>query len=298
MTAVRRPAVVCNPASVEDIDLLAKQIRTRCSALGAADPLWYETTPEDLGAGQSRQALAAGADLVLACGGDGTVAACAGILAGTGVPLALVPVGTGNLLARNVAVPLDPEAALDVAFGPHRRHLDVLESADHRFVVMAGLGFDAALIRDTDDEVKARIGWPAYLAGAARAVRRTPPASYTITVDDGPALQRRALGVLVGNVGRLQAGLRVLPDAKPDDGVIDVGVLEPRRWRDWPVLALRILARRPDSGPQAEILRGRQVQISCDQEVPLEYDGDHVGQTRALRVHVLNEALVLCVPPS
>jgi len=298
MSSVRKPAVVCNPATVGDVERLAKEIRSRCSAVGAADPLWFETTPDDPGAGQARQALEADADLVLVCGGDGTVAACARTLAGTDVAMALVPAGTGNLLARNLAVPLDLESALDAAFAPDRRRIDVLESDDHHFLVMAGLGFDAALIRDTDEDAKARIGWPAYLAGAARAIRRTPSVGFTITVDGAPALRRKALGVLVGNVGRLEGGLLVLPDAKPDDGVIDIGVLAPRTWHDWPVLLLRILVRRPDSGPQAEILRGRRVEISCDREVPLEYDGDYAGDASVLSVHVLAGALVLCAPPS
>jgi len=298
MSPVRRPAVVCNPAAVDDVELLAKQIRSRCPGAGAADPLWFETTPEDPGAGQTREALAAGADLVLACGGDGTVAACASVLANTDVALALVPVGTGNLLARNLDVPLDLEAALDVAFGTDRRSIDVLEAGDQRFVVMAGLGFDAALIRQTSDEAKARMGWLAYVSGAARAVRRTPRARYTITVDDAPAVHRQAIGVLVGNVGRLQGGLLVLPDAQPDDGVIDVGVLEPRHWYDWPTLVARILVRRPASGPQAEILRGRRIEISCDRSVPVEFDGEDAGDATAMSVHVLAGAIVLCGAPS
>ena len=298
MSPVRRPAVICNPAAVEDVERLAKEIQARCEAAGAADPLWLETTPEDPGGGQTRQALASGADLVLVCGGDGTVAACAGAMAGSDVALALVPVGTGNLLARNLGVPLELDAALAVAFGPDRRRLDVLESDEHRFVVMAGLGFDAALIRETDEDAKARIGWLAYVAGAARAIRRTPRAQFTITVDGAPAMSRQARGVLVGNVGQLQAGMRVLPGAKPDDGMLDVGVLTPRTWHDWPVLLLRILARRPDAGPQAEIVRGRRVEITCDRTVPLEYDGDDSGDASALRVRVLAGAIVLCGPPS
>jgi len=294
MSNVCRPAVVCNPASVDDVELLAKQVRARCSAAGAAEPLWYETTPDELGGAQTRQALDAGADLVLACGGDGTVAACAGALAGTDVALGLIPAGTGNLLARNLDVPLDVDAALDIAFGPKRRRIDVLESGERRFVVMAGLGFDAALIRETGDEAKAKMGWLAYVGGAARAMRHTPRAHFTITVDDAPAVRREALGVLIGNVGRLQGGLLVLPDAQPDDGVIDVGVLEPRAWYDWPVLLARILARRPDSGPQADVLRGRRVEISCDRSVPTEFDGDDAGDATEMSVRVLAGALVLC----
>jgi diacylglycerol kinase family enzyme len=289
-----RPAVVCNPSVVDDIDQLRKAIGARC----AVDPLWFETTPEDPGAGQVRQAVDAGADLVVVCGGDGTVAACAGALAGTDVALALLPVGTGNLLARNLNLPLEIEPALDVAFGPDRRQLDVLEAGERRFVVMAGLGFDAALIRDTDDSAKAKSGWVAYLAGAGRAMRRTPDVEFTITVDGAAAVRRRALGVLVGNVGQVQGGLRLLPDARPDDGVIDVGVLMPRTWRDWPVLLLHILRGRPDAGRQAEILCGRHVQIVVDQAVPTQYDGEYAGEARGMTVHALTRAITVCVPPS
>jgi diacylglycerol kinase family enzyme len=288
------PAVVCNPSVVDDIDQLRKAISARC----AADPLWFETTPEDPGAGQVRQALDAGADLVLVCGGDGTVAACAGALAGTDVPLALVPLGTGNLLARNLDLPLEIELALDVAFGPGRRQLDVLEAGEQRFVVMAGLGFDAALIRDTDDSSKSKAGWLAYLGGAVRAVRRTPSARFTIAVDGAAAVRRRALGVLVGNVGQVQGGLRLLPGAQPDDGVIDVGVLMPRTWRDWPVLLLRILRGRPDGGRQAEILRGRHVEINVDRMVPTQYDGEYAGEAAQMSVRALSRAITVCVPPS
>lgn len=288
------PAVVCNPSVVDDIDQLRKAISARC----AVDPIWLETTPEDPGAGQVHQALEAGADLVLVCGGDGTVAACAGALAGTGAALALVPVGTGNLLARNLDLPLEIEPALDIAFGPGRRQLDVLEAGRHRFVVMAGLGFDAALIRDTDDRAKAKAGWAAYLAGAVRALRRTPHVRFTISVDGGAAVRRPALGVLVGNVGQVQGGLRLLPDAQPDDGIIDVGVLMPRTWRDWPVLLLHIVRGRPDSGRQAEILRGGQIEITAERAVPTQYDGEYAGEATRMTVRALPRAITVCVPGS
>jgi diacylglycerol kinase family enzyme len=288
-----RPAAVCNPSVVDDIDQLRKAISARC----ATDLLWFETTPEDPGGGQIRQALDAGADLVLVCGGDGTVAVCAGALAGKDVALALVPVGTGNLLARNLDLPLEIEPALDIAFGPGRRQLDVLEAGDRRFVVMAGLGFDAALIRDTDDDSKSKAGWLAYLAGAARAVRGTPSVQFTIAVDGAAAVRRRALGVLVGNVGQVQGGLRLLPGAQPDDGVIDIGVLMPRTWQDWLVLLLRILLGRPDAGRQAEILRGRQVSITVDRMVPTQYDGDYAGEAAQMSVRVLSRAITVCDSP-
>jgi YegS/Rv2252/BmrU family lipid kinase len=287
-------AAVLNPAKIEDLAALKALITEHC---GDERPSWFETTPEDTGAGQTAAAIAAGARLVLVCGGDGTVAACAGALAGTEVAMAIVPVGTGNLLARNLGIPLELGDALKVAFGADERVIDVLEAAEQRFVVMAGLGFDAALIRDTDEKLKLRIGWLAYLGGLARALRRSPRARFTITVDEGLPLSTDAIGVLVGNVGQLEAGITLMPDASPDDGRLDVIVLAPRTIGDWPALVWRILRRRPDAGRQADILRGKRVVISSAVAMPIEFDGDFRGEATELRVEVLPAALVLrCLP--
>jgi diacylglycerol kinase family enzyme len=287
---VSRVAAVLNPVKIEDLPALKAAITAHC---GGAEPDWYETTESDTGAGQARAAVGAGAELVLVCGGDGTVAACAGALAGTGVAMALVPVGTGNLLARNLGIPLEVSEALDVAFGSDQRVIDVLESGEQRFVVMAGLGFDAALMRDTDEELKDRIGWLAYVGGMAKALRRTPRARFTVTLDDAAPETSEAIGVLVGNVGQLEAGITLMPEASPDDGQLDVLVLKPRTARDWPALVWRILRHRPDSGRQADIRRGKVVHICSPTEVPVEFDGDFRGAATELRVEVLPSALVL-----
>lgn len=288
-------AAVLNPSKIDDLAALKEAITKHC---GNETPLWLETTEADTGAGQAAEAVAAGARLVLVCGGDGTVAACAGALAGTEVAMAVVPVGTGNLLARNLGIPLELAAALKVAFGPDEWVIDVLQADDRRFVVMAGLGFDAALIRDTDEKLKARFGWVAYIGGMARALRRSPHAVFTVTIDDGPPLSSEAVGVLVGNVGQLQAGITLMPDARPDDGQLDVLVIAPRTLRDWPSLAWRILRHRTDSAPQAEISRGKRVLIESVVGVPVEFDGDFTGEATKLRVEVLPGALTMrCVRP-
>jgi diacylglycerol kinase family enzyme len=289
-----RIAAVLNPAKIEDLPALKAAIIQHC---GGEQPQWLETTEEDPGAGQSAAAVADGAQLVLVCGGDGTVAACAGALAGTKVAMAVVPVGTGNLLARNLGIPLELPAALEVAFGSEQRFIDVLEAEEQRFVVMAGLGFDAALIRDTDEDLKRRVGWLAYIGGLARALRRSPRARFTITMDDALPVTMVAVGVLVGNVGQLEAGITLMPEASPDDGQLDLIVLAPRNIGDWPALAWRILRRRPDSGRQADILRGKRVRIESEVEVPMEFDGDFRGHATELRVEVLAAALLMRCPP-
>lgn len=286
-----RLAIVCNPTTVGDPD----ELRTELKRHAAMSELsWLETTGEDSGAGQTRQAVDAGAELVLVCGGDGTVTACAGVLAGTGVPMALVPTGTGNLLARNLRLPLDVPTALERALGASRRTIDLLEADGRRFAVMAGLGIDAALIRDTGEQAKKRHGWAAYVVGGLRALRNTPRAWYEVRVGQCPPCRVRALGVLVGNVGELQGGMAVLPDADPTDGLLDVIVLAPRGWGDVLVLAWRILRGCPNDGPQALILRGRRVEIRSDRAVPVQFDGDYAGEQDALTVTVLPGAVVIC----
>ncbi|HEX4728717.1 MAG TPA: diacylglycerol kinase family protein, partial [Jatrophihabitans sp.] len=227
-----RVAVVANPAKVADLAELKREVAERC----AGEFGWWETTEQDTGAGQAKAAVADGAELVLVCGGDGTTAACAGALADTGVAMAVVPAGTGNLLARNLGIPLALPDSLDVAFGEHERQLDVLDTGELRYLVMAGLGFDAALIRDTDEDLKAKVGWLAYLGGLLRAIRGRHRTRYEITIDDQPPLHRRAIGVLVANVGQLQGGITLLPNARPDDGQLDVITLSPHTAVDWPVL--------------------------------------------------------------
>jgi diacylglycerol kinase family enzyme len=284
-------AVVCNPVTVDDPDELRTELKRHEVT---SDLLWLETTEDDPGAGQARHALAAGAEMVVVCGGDGTVAACAGVLAGTGVPMALVPTGTGNLLVRNLGLPLDVPTALDRAFSADRRTVDLLDAGGRRFTVMAGLGFDATLIRDTGEQAKKRHGWAAYVAGGLRALRNTPRVHYELQVDASAPHRIRALGVLVGNVGQLQGGMTVLPDANPSDGLVDVIVIAPRRWLDVLVLAWRILRRRPNDGPQALIAQGRRIEIRAGRPVPVEFDGDYAGEQETLTVTVLPGAVTIC----
>lgn len=286
-----KAAAICNPVAVKDPEGLRAELKRHDAG---PELIWLETTESETGAAQTRQALEQGAELILVCGGDGTVAACAGALVGTGIPMALLPVGTGNLLARNLDLPMELAAAVETAFGPARRTIDVLESGQTRFLVMAGLGLDAAMIRNTDERAKGRYGWPAYLVGGAKALRRTRRVTYEVQVDDAPVVRRSGLGVIVGNVGRLQGGVALLPDADPSDGLLDVIVLAPRSMLDVVVLIWRIVRRDPDGGTQARVLRGHSVRIGAGDSVPLEFDGDYAGERRSLAVTVLPGAVVVC----
>lgn len=297
MTSIRRPlrsAVVINPSKVVDLDARKTEICAAIADAGWPEPLWLTTTPEDPGCGQTRQAIDAGVDVVFACGGDGTVMACASELAGTDVALAVVPSGTGNLLAANMLLPHDAVDAVATAAYGGRRAIDVGQLDRHSFTVMAGMGFDAQMLDDTSPTMKKRIGWPAYVLGAVKHLRDRPM-RLRITLDDRPTFTRRATTVLVANVGRLQGGVLLLPDAEPDDGVFDIAVLNPASLRHWVMLGWAVVRHRPRV-PRMETFRASRVEIVSNRVQPREVDGDVIEPDRRMSAVIRPKALRLCVP--
>ncbi|MEV6349667.1 diacylglycerol kinase family protein [Actinoplanes sp. NPDC051851] len=292
--APRRSAVVVNPVKVADPDQLRRTITAALADADWPEPIWMETSVEDPGAGQAARAVREGAEVVFVCGGDGTVMACVTALAGTGVALAVLPAGTGNLLAANLGLSDDLATGVEVVLQGGRRTIDVGCAGEQRFAVMAGMGFDAQMLDATDETAKKRVGWLAYVAGALRHLRDRPM-RVEVSLDGGPALVRRPRTVIVGNVGRLQGGMRLLPDAQPDDGVLDVAILSPRNLRHWLALAWGVLRRRGRVA-RMETYTASTVEIRSNRPQPRQLDGDLIDPGRELLVTVRPRALVLCVP--
>jgi diacylglycerol kinase (ATP) len=296
-------AVVVNPIKVAADDDRRQDVEDRLAEAGWAPALWLETTEEDPGQGMAAEAIAGGADMVLAFGGDGTVRAVLTSMAGSGIPMAVLPLGTGNLLARNLGLPLDDlSAAVRVALEGAERALDVgrLEPArpggsTERFAVMAGVGFDAAMMRDAPEGLKSRLGWPAYLISA---VRNLPGSGFTVTVtvDGDRPVRARARTVLVANVGQLQGGLVVVPDAVPDDGLLDVALIGPGGVVDWLRLAGRLIRRGDRQDHRYRTFRGRRITVTTRRQHPREADGDLIGPGRRLVAEVEPGAVIIRVP--
>jgi len=290
-----RSAVVINPSKVVDMDARRKEICSALADAGCPEPIWLETTPEDPGCGQTRRAIDTGVDVVFACGGDGTVMACVTALAGTDVALAVLPSGTGNLLATNLDLPTGVPEAIALAIGGQRRRIDVGAFETRCFTVMAGMGFDAAMMESSPVALKKHLGWLAYVLGG---LRRLGDRSMRIRIrfDGRPAIRRRARTILVANVGRLQGGIELFPDAEPDDGMFDIAVINPRHLRDWAALGWAVLRRRPHA-PRMEMFRATSIVVTSGRAQPREADGDVIEPGRHLNITVRPGALLLCAPP-
>ena len=296
----RRLAVVLNPIKVEDVGQFRSVVTAMATEAGWSEPTWHYTTVEDPGTGMAEAAAVAGSDLVIVCGGDGTVREVCAELAGTGIPVGIIPAGTGNLLARNLAVPLYIRAAIDVALNGQDRAIDMVEVAgdgieDTHFMVMAGMGFDAAIMEGVNEDLKQKVGWVAYVLSGLKSMM-FPAVRVEVSVDGGEFTRHRARTVVVGNVGFLQAGLPLLPDAAIDDGLLDVVILHPRNFFSWIPLAWRVLLKLKHTDDLVNRMTGASVVVRAGSDTPRQLDGDSIGPGRELRMQCVHGRLLVRVP--
>lgn len=316
----RRAAIVYNPVKVELETVQAAVMRAQ-EAAGWEETLWYETSVEDPGAGQTKEALAAGVDVVIAAGGDGTVRVVAEALRGGDASLALLPSGTGNLLARNLDLTLDDiDNALTVAFSGKDRAIDVglidIETPQgrdrHAYVVMAGLGIDAKMLANTDDDLKKRAGWLAYVDALRKALLDKNQLEFRYRLDGSKIRRVRAHTIIVGNCGALPANILLLPDAAVDDGEFDIVLLRPEGLIGWAQIIFKVVwengvLRRSGAvgkklmGLTREVsalryVKGRDLTVRLDRAQEIELDGDSFGSTSAFHTWIEPGGLTVRVP--
>ncbi|MBW4042562.1 MAG: diacylglycerol kinase [Acidobacteria bacterium] len=314
----RRAAVVYNPVKV-DLDALRSVVAAEEQRAGWLETVWVATSEEDPGGGAAKEALESGAQLVIAAGGDGTVRAVAEVVAGSDASLGLLPAGTGNLLARNLELTLDDlEHSIHTAFTGRDRAIDAgtIEvrrdggrTTSHLFLVMAGVGIDAKMLAGTDEGLKARIGWLAYVGALVKALRDSNRIAMRFAVDGRRARQVHAHTVIVGNCGTLTANVLLLPDAVVDDGIFDIVFFRPSGVLGWAQVLRKVLwengvLRRVRGGDRfmtGEIdslnyVRGRELTVKLSSPQEIELDGDPIGVTTGFRARVDRGGLRVRVP--
>lgn len=288
---LRKVAVVLNPSKFAETDSVRRRLSELAERIEGAETVFYETSIDDPGQGQAEQALREGADLVMAAGGDGTVRMVASVLAGTDTRMGIIPAGTGNLLARNVELPLeDPGAAMAAALTGEDRQVDVgwlrtggspaaaLSAPRQIFLVIAGFGADAEMIGHTDPRMKKRIGWIAYVLGGVRSVLGRS-VDVVVQLPDGSRHAHKARTVLLGNVGRLPGGLVLMPDATIDNGRLEVVVAGWRGAAGFSQVATQVINPRlkPRYGPRLSTMERYLtpgIRVSTTKAQPVQLDGD------------------------
>jgi len=316
----RRIAIIVNPTKFDDLEKLTGELAEVCAEEGWAEPLVLETSAEDPGVGQAAQAVEQGVDIVCPLGGDGTVRAVATSLVGTDTPIGLLPGGTGNLLARNLELPVDSiVGALRIVLTGTNRRIDVglvrllpdspspdtllgdgdddspRRDDEEVFLIMAGIGVDAEVMAETSERVKGVIGWPAYaIAGLGKIWRP----GFKVRVSGGTSrpLVQHAKTVLIGNCGKLQGNLEVLPDAKIDDGRLDGVIMAPAGPGGWTAVAADLATRHRRGHRRLVPLAGTSIVVVTDEEIETQVDGDPMGKRHGMATRLLPGALLVRVP--
>ncbi len=298
--------IVWNPSKIDESDLRSAVD----DVFGEGAPIrWWGTTVEDPGRGMAKEAVAEGCDVVVAVGGDGTVRAVAEGLAGTEVALGIVPQGTGNLLARNLGVPLTTmTAALERVRDATPQHIDLgwveLNGETRAFTVMVGFGLDAQMLVETNDDLKDRAGWLAYVEAMGRALQGTEMTDMTVVIDGGEPEEVRGHTLLIGNCGMLQGGIRLLPDAQLDDGLLDILLVSSEGALQW-MSTLRTVVwdngiRRAITGSDEAVSTDsaqhqavESISVRLAQPLTFEIDGEEMGEVTEFAVRVQAGALTV-----
>ena len=271
------------------------ELRRVLEERGVADPLWFEVPKSRKAPKQVKRALEQGADLLFVWGGDGMVQRCIDSLGDSGATIAIIPAGTANLFASNLEIPQDIEKAVGIGLDGPRRTLDVGRMNDERFAVMAGAGFDAQMIREADGGLKDRFGRLAYVWTGTKQLGRKP-FEAKIKVDGATWFDGQASSVLVGNVGKLFAGVEAFEDARPDDGKLELGVVTADGLLEWTRTIARTAVGSSSASPFVQTTKASSVKVKFDRKVLDELDGGDRKPVKALDIVIEPAAITVCVP--
>ncbi len=288
---------IINPLSCPNgFDAMKAEIASALEGLGR-DCTFYETCESEAALEIAKRAIAEGADLLLAVGGDGTIMQVINSVIGAEIPVGIVPAGTGNLLATNLGIPLSVAEAVEVAVNGTAKRIDLVSvnGGEKYFAVMGGLGWDAEIMRETSREFKQQLGRFAYIWTAIKDIRHRR-FRVRISLDDGKAIHAIVKTVLVANMGQIAAGVSLFPDADPTDGILGVGVLKASDMFGIFRLIYHTLRRKPQESPSFDAYTARSIRVVAHRPKPLELDGDDMGDSTGFTAEIVPQAATVMVP--
>jgi YegS/Rv2252/BmrU family lipid kinase len=271
------------------------ELRRELARQGVENPFWREVPKSKAAPAEVRRALDAGVELIFVWGGDGMVQRCIDVVADTDAALAVVPAGTANLLATNLGIPQDIEQAVAIGLRGERRELDVGRFNGERFGVMAGAGFDASMIQQADGNLKDRFGRLAYVWTGSKSLR-AKPFKAKIAIDGTSWYSGDASCILVGNVGRLFGGIEVFADARPDDGRLEIGVVNADGITDWVRTLARTAIGHAERSPLVRATSAKRIDVKLDRKVLYEIDGGDRKKVKSFKIKVEPKAVTVHVP--
>lgn len=298
-----RTFIILNPnAGQEDPRRIRRLLGGAFAARGASFDI-VETRRSGHATDLARMAAERGYRAVCIVGGDGTLAEATAGLVGSKVPLAIIPMGTANQVAQNLQIPTGLEAAVDVAVNGTPTPLDLGRINGRTFTLIAGAGYDAAVMAAATRPLKERWGFGAYIYAALKQAVTAAPVDFTITADDRE-FRVRAVSVMIANMGELFAdfipfGLPLTPQATRSwqDGLLDVVIVAPRNLPEFASVLWRAATRRFAGDDRLLHLQAREVSIVSDPVTAVQIDGDACCTT-PINAWVEHRGIDVLLPPA
>ncbi len=307
-------AVIFNPSKIP-----AGKLEAAFTKAGFTGLTFYPSDKETGGVVTAETAIANGATHLILAGGDGTIRACVQGIAqqDAKISIGLVPIGTGNILARNLKLPVtNIEKCIKRAVTGSLYSIDLgiatavdTEAAIHRyfFTGIAGIGMDARIMQRTQPALKKRVGWIAYIEGGFRSLPLKFE-KFEVLVDDLAVKSLKSYSILIGNAGWLPGQISMMPDARLDDGKLDVAAIGPRKIWNWVDFFSRITWQNKVVRPLAlgrkwmdqtanlktiENLGGSRIRVKPHHPSPLQLDGDVIGDVLEVDFSLKEKGLTL-----
>ena len=255
-----------------------------------------ETTKKVSAQMLARKAVKNGAARIIVSGGDGTVMQVVGELVNKNVILGVIPSGTANIFAKNLGIPMDTQAALDIALNGVSRKIDVGRANNHFFGFIAGIGMDAEIMKDTSRDLKDRIGQLAYITTWMQNLKNKPRL-YSVSINGGAKKEYKASAILIGNMEKSMAGVKAFPGASPRSGILQISIVNVNSFKDWLNFVYNGFKGTMEKSSCITMLHGKNIEIkSLDEKIHFQCDGDVFEPTKKLTVTIIPSGLSVAFP--